>query len=147
VASSGVVPALDVVVDRTGEFDAGLPALAVQQLDLHPRPERLDHRIIERDADGTNGRRQPSVGDLLAECPGTELRSLIGVDDRLVAGCAAGECHTERVGNQQRGLGAIDRPADDHPGEGVKDRAAVDLALPGRVLSYVRHPEAIRRVS
>jgi hypothetical protein len=30
VASSGVVPDLDVVVDRGGEFDAGLPALAVQ---------------------------------------------------------------------------------------------------------------------
>lgn len=34
VASSGVVPALDVVVDRCGELDASSPPVAVQQLDL-----------------------------------------------------------------------------------------------------------------
>jgi hypothetical protein len=48
MASSGVVPDLDVVVDCAGELDTSLPSFAVQQLDLHPGPERLDHGIVER---------------------------------------------------------------------------------------------------
>ena len=47
------VPALTVVEDlevvfedRVRELDAGTPALPVQQLDLHPRPERFDHRVV-----------------------------------------------------------------------------------------------------
>ena len=35
VASTGVVPDLDVVMDRTGEFDPCLPSSAVEELDLH----------------------------------------------------------------------------------------------------------------
>ena len=35
VASPGVVPDLDVVVDGGGELDASLPSLAVEQLHLH----------------------------------------------------------------------------------------------------------------
>jgi hypothetical protein len=62
VAPFGVVPDLDVVVDRTGGFDACLPPSAVQELDLHPGPERLDHGIVERGTDGpTDGARPASV--------------------------------------------------------------------------------------
>lgn len=63
VAPSAVVPDLDVVVDRAGELDTGLPSFAVQQLDLHSGPERLDHRIIERGADSTDRRRAASTCD------------------------------------------------------------------------------------
>ena len=47
VSSLAVVEYLEVFKDGCGELDAGLPALAVEQLDLHPRPERLDHRVVE----------------------------------------------------------------------------------------------------
>src|ERR1700733_12767662 len=72
VALSGVVPDLNVVVDCAGELDTSLPALAVKRLGLHPRPERLDHRIIERGAAGPpegpedQGRREREPGDLAA---------------------------------------------------------------------------------
>jgi hypothetical protein len=44
VLAPDVVDELDVVVDCTGELDLGLPAFAVEQLDLHPPPERLRSR-------------------------------------------------------------------------------------------------------
>ena len=63
---AGVVEDLDVVVDRGGELDAGLPASAVEQLDLHPGPERFDHRRCRRGADrshrGQRGRRRGPSG-------------------------------------------------------------------------------------
>ena len=73
VASLGVVPDLDVVVDRAGEFDACLPSSAVEQLDLHAGPERLDHRIVERGTNSTDRRREAGFCDLLTEDPGCEL--------------------------------------------------------------------------
>ena len=45
VSASAIVPDLEVVEDRVGEFDAGAPAAPVEQFDLHPRPERLDHAV------------------------------------------------------------------------------------------------------
>ena len=39
VAASAVVEEFDVVVDRGGELDAGLPGFSVEQLDLHAAPE------------------------------------------------------------------------------------------------------------
>jgi hypothetical protein len=39
VPSAGVVPDLDVVVDRSRQLDPCPPAFAVQQLDLHSRPD------------------------------------------------------------------------------------------------------------
>lgn len=43
-----VVEDLEVAEDLGGELDPGVPALAVEELDLHPRPERLDHRVGPR---------------------------------------------------------------------------------------------------
>lgn len=37
----GVVPELDVIVDRGSELDPRLPPPAIEELDLHPRPEAL----------------------------------------------------------------------------------------------------------
>lgn len=67
------VPGLDVVMDRTGEFDTCLPPSAVQDLDLHSGPERLDHGIVERSADGSHRRREARFCDLLTEDPRREL--------------------------------------------------------------------------
>ena len=59
---------------------------------------------------------------------------------RLVAILSMLGGHPERVEDEQRRLAAVDRPADDEPGERVEDDAAVDLALAGRVLGDVGHP-------
>ena len=45
--TTAVVSDLEVLEDGVGQLDAGPPALAVEQLDLHPRPERLDHGVVE----------------------------------------------------------------------------------------------------
>lgn len=58
VPSTTVVEHLDVLEDRVRELDARLPRLPVQQLDLHRRPERLHHRIVEAIADGPERRQQ-----------------------------------------------------------------------------------------
>lgn len=65
-----VLEELNVVVDRGGELDAGSPALAVQELDLHPPPEGLDHRIVICAADGSHRGSKAGVSDLAAEGPG-----------------------------------------------------------------------------
>ena len=71
----------------------------------------------------------------------------IGMYDQVAVGAAPARCHPERVEHQGRGLGRVDRPADDEPGERVEDDAVVDLALPGGVLGDVGHPQLVRRVT
>jgi hypothetical protein len=51
VPALAVVEDLQVLKDRIGQLNAGPPALPVQQLDLHPGPERLDHGVINPGAD------------------------------------------------------------------------------------------------
>src|SRR5687767_6338261 len=46
-----VVEDLQVLEERGGQFQSGGPDLPVQQLDLHPAPERLHQGIIETGAD------------------------------------------------------------------------------------------------
>jgi hypothetical protein len=69
VSSSGVVPELDVVVDRGRKLDPGLPTAAVEQLDLHAAPEALHHRVVERGADGSHRWGDPGITNVLAEGP------------------------------------------------------------------------------
>lgn len=100
---------------RARELDAGLPSLAVQQLDLaswprtprpwHCRTGRRRHRPTER------GRHLC----LLAEDPASELGALVVVNASTLSGCSAGQGHAEGVGDEQAGLAAVDRPSDDHP--------------------------------
>lgn len=51
VDTVGVVDAVDSVRHRDHEFEGCCPSPGVEQLDLHPTPERLDHRIVETIAD------------------------------------------------------------------------------------------------
>lgn len=46
MAALAVEPDLEVVEYRIGELDAGLPLAPVEQLDLHARPEQLDHGVV-----------------------------------------------------------------------------------------------------
>jgi hypothetical protein len=113
VASAGVVPVLDVVVDGGRELDAGLPAATVEQLDLHAPPERFDHRVVVGAADRSHRWRQPSVANVVAEGPGGELHAAVGAYDEAILPVAASDRHPERVEHECRGLGAVDRPAGD----------------------------------
>lgn len=47
VSALAVVEDLEVFEDGVGQFDAGSPPPPVEELDLHPGPERFDHSIIE----------------------------------------------------------------------------------------------------
>ena len=46
MASLANVERLDVVEDGVGELQAGAPAPAVEQFDLHARPEALHHVVV-----------------------------------------------------------------------------------------------------
>ena len=54
VAPCRVVEQLDVVVDGGSELDPCLPSLAVEELDLHASPERLDHRVVGGSTDSAH---------------------------------------------------------------------------------------------
>jgi hypothetical protein len=84
VASLPVVEDLQVFKDRVGELDTGPPPLAIQQLGLHPGPERLDHRVVIGVTNGAHRGQQPGVLGALGERPGGELRAVIAMDDRLI---------------------------------------------------------------
>jgi len=63
--------------------------------------------------------------------------------DKPVLGASASCCHPERVEHEAGGLGAVDGPASDVTAEGVEHDAAEHLALAGRVLGDVGHPQLI----
>src|SRR4051812_24112781 len=138
---------LDVLEDRVREFDPRLPAARVEQFDLHPRPERLDHRVVITVADRSHRREQAGLARAVGERPGGELGAVIGMDHRAASGVALLDRHPERVRGQASGWVVADRPADDAAAERVEDDGAVDLALPGRVLGDVGQPELIRTLS
>lgn len=76
--ASGVVEEFDVVVDGAGELDPGLPAFAVEELDLHPPPERLDHRIVVCAADGPHRRSKAGAPNLaIIPLDDVDLRALV----------------------------------------------------------------------
>ena len=65
------------------------------------------------------------------------------MDHQAVLAVAPADRHAQRIEDQRRGLGAVDRPADDEAREGVQDDAAVELALTRRVLGDVGHPQLV----
>jgi len=52
VATTPVVENLQVLKDRSGELDAGGPLLTVEEFDLHPGPEGLNHGVVVGVTDG-----------------------------------------------------------------------------------------------
>ena len=76
-----------------------------------------------------------------------ELHAAVGMNHEAVAVLAALGGHAEGVEDELRGLGAVDRPADDLARERVEDDAAVDLALARRMLGDVGHPQLVGSVA
>src|SRR3954452_25314799 len=54
VPAAAVVEDLEVVEHRVGQLDAGVPSMAVEELDLHPGPEGLDDGVVVAVADGSH---------------------------------------------------------------------------------------------
>ena len=75
------------------------------------------------------------------------LDAVVGVDDQAGIRVAVADGHVERVRDQRRGLGGVDRPADDAPGVGVQDDGAVHLALAGAVFGDVGDPQLVASVA
>ena len=71
-------------------------------------------------------------------------RPVVGMGDGLARRCpTAPDGHLEGVDDELGTHVLGDRPAHDAPGEGVKDHGQVGLAVLGRVLGDVHHPQAI----
>jgi hypothetical protein len=67
------------------------------------------------------------------------------MDDAARDGPAVSDGHVQGIDDQGRVLAAVDRSPNDSAAEGVHHGAAVDLALPRRMLGDVRDPELVRR--
>lgn len=143
----GVVPELDVVVDRCGQLDPCLPFPAVQELNLHPSPEALHHRVVICRSDGPHRWCEAVLADALAERPRRKLNAALGMDHEPVAVLAALGGHPERVEDQRRCLCRVNGPANDLATERVQDRSAVDLPFTSGVLGDISQPQLIRRLA
>lgn len=113
VPTSAVVEDLDVLEDRVRELDPRLPLLPVQQLDLHARPERLHHRIVQAIADGPERGQQARGADLLGEDPRCELDSVIRMNNPSRTWLPCSDGHVQGVDDQGGVLLGVDGPADD----------------------------------
>jgi hypothetical protein len=72
------------------------------------------------------------------------LPPVIGMDHHALAGGAVVDGHVQGAGDQRRGLGGIDGPADDAAGAGIQYHGAVELAFAGGVLGDVGDPQLVR---
>lgn len=77
---------LDVVVDRRGQLNAGLPGLPVEQFDLHPAPEGLDDGAVVRATHRADRWRKARFAYPLAEGLAGELHPAVGVDHSPACG-------------------------------------------------------------
>jgi hypothetical protein len=109
VSAAAVVEDLDVFEDGIGDLDAGIPALPVEEFDLHRRPERSHHRVLERIADGSERGHESRAADLVGERPGGELHAVIGVHDRAALDGSLLDGHVERVHDEVGVLDGVDR--------------------------------------
>lgn len=89
VALAAVVEDLDVLEDRV----------------LHRGPEQFHHRVVEAVADGPERGHEPRGADLVAEGPGGELSSVVGVNDSAGLRVAVHQRHVEGI-DDQPGVGA-----------------------------------------
>lgn len=69
VPTDPIIERFDPVEDSGGQLNSGHPFLGVEQLGLHPAPERLDRRVIERVADTAERLGQPGTADPLTKSP------------------------------------------------------------------------------
>ena len=115
---------------------------AVEELDLHSAPERLDDSVVVAVTDRSHRRQQARVDGAAGERPGGELACPDPSGSRSRSGWRWSIAMPSALRHQRRGLArGIDRPADDPAGEDVEHDRAIDLALACRVLGDVGDPE------
>ena len=87
---------------------------------------------------------QTRVDSPLGERPGSELRSLVAVDDRCtVRWLTLLNGHSQSVRHESGCRVSVDRPAHHASAEHIEDDCAVHLALSSRVLRDIGHPQLI----
>ena len=145
MSTLAIVEHLDVVEDGVREFEPRAPLLSVEQFVLHARPERLHHGVIERSADGPEGRHEPRVTNSLGEAPGREVNSVVRMNDGSPLGSALLFGHVERVNDEGGVLTRVDRPADVSSAARVEDAATEDFSFSRSVLRDVRDPQLVER--
>ncbi len=115
--------------DRVGQLDPGLPAAPVKQLHLHPRPERLHHRVVVAGPHASHPGQQPesvarrvnaheanshALVAVWMIAPAGGVRVWIAIPSALVTSAAVGQASMEGA---------------DHPaGERIQHDRAVGLA-------------------
>ena len=72
-----VVSDLGIFGYRVRGLDAGVPPSAVQQLDLHARSERLDHRVVKAVPDRAHRWQKPRSDRSLGGRPGGGLGAVV----------------------------------------------------------------------
>ncbi len=107
-----VVPGPQVVEDRVGQLDPGLPASPVTLLDLHRGQNDLIMALSKQSAlhRGHQPGRAGAVGRSMSE-----PHPAIGVDHYAGAGAAGIDSHAQRAGYQGPGRAGVDRPTHDAP--------------------------------
>src|ERR1700680_1976851 len=108
MAPLAVVEDLQVLEDGAGELHTCRPALSVEQLHLHPTPERLHHGVVVAVANRAHGWQETRVNGASGKRPRRELRSLITVDDGGSPRLALVDGHTERVGDERSARRGVD---------------------------------------
>jgi hypothetical protein len=83
----GVVEDFEVLEDRGGEFDAGAPSPAGQELDLHARLEVVHHGASEGLTDRSHRWHEPGLACSPREHPRRELGAMVRVDEASGEGC------------------------------------------------------------
>ena len=148
MASLGIVPALDPLGDSIGQLVAGLPCFRVEQFELHRAPERFHHGIVIAVPDGAHGSEEAGGAQALTEDPRSILRTVIGVQYRMLIvglfiGLAADDGHAQGIGNEFGAHVLGNRPANDQSGIDIHHRCAIQDAFHRGVLGDIRDPQLI----
>jgi hypothetical protein len=98
-----VVEDLKVLEDRIGELETGVLSLVVQELDQHPRPERLHLAVVVAVTDRAHRLGQARVQRPTGEHPRGQLGAVIGVNDHAFS-LPILDRDPKRVHDQRRGL-------------------------------------------
>ena len=142
VATTGIVPALDVVEDGEAGVSVTAERRAVNQLALERGEDALGHGVVVAVTDIAHGHADPEGLAAHPEGQRRVLRPVIAVmDDRHRLATDRG--HVE--GRQDQFLAPVvgHRPADHSSAPDIDDHRQVEKARPRWDVGHVRHPQLV----
>lgn len=146
LSAAAVVGAFDPCHDRDAELLAGVPPLPVQDVLLGQAEEQFHRGVVAGGAASAHRSDHVVAVQGVAHLAGSKLGSSVCVQDAS-GGVAAGSDGVVQGVHGQLGWHAVtDGVAHDAVGVKVFDRAQVELAFTGGVLSDVRQPHLVRAV-